>query len=443
MKFWGRHSILLRSRNLFMCAILVVILPRQALPHDPSSAGAQTALGSAEPWTPTVRVVGQSDTACPNARYTTITEAVKAASPGDEIDICPGLYPEQLVITKPLTLRGIEVNEVKRVLLQPSLVDLLSLPTEAVITVMNTQGVNIENLAIDASHNSVSGCSPGVAGIHFSNSSGTVANSAIFGGHLANPLSCTSLPFGNGFGVLVDGNLTGPFQVSINQNSIHDYTANGVQVNGAGTAITAKIYGNTISGVGPSSGIFQFAIFVLNGAVGKISSNVITEGLCGTLSSADCINVRSEGVTLRAVGDGTAVDRNVITNAQSGIFINGGNNLRITNNQISNIDAMSGMDIQGTASGFLTNSVIDGNNIFNVGPIDADASNNEEGCGINEYSGTGVSGNIISNNTVNDAYCGVAYVTADHVGPNMFYNTLYTQFDSDSYPSTYPPAVEP
>ncbi len=101
--------------------------------------------------------------------------------------------------------------------------------------------------------------------------------------------------------------------------------------------------------------------------MGKISSNVITEGLCGTLSSADCINVRSEGVTLRAVGDGTAVDRNVITNAQSGIFINGGNNLRITNNQISNIDAMSGMDIQGTASGFLTNSLIDGNTIFNVG----------------------------------------------------------------------------
>jgi len=368
---------------------------------------------------------------------------VNAASPGDEIDICPGLYTEQLVVTKPLTLRGIEVNEVKRVLLQPLLVDLLSLPTEAVITVMNTQGVNIEHLAIDASHNSVSGCSPGVAGIHFSNSSGTVANSAIFGGHLANPLSCTTLPFGNGFGVLVDGNLPGPFHVSINQNSIHDYAANGVQVNGAGTNITAEIYGNIISGVGPSSGIFQFAVFVLNGAVGKISSNVITEGLCGGLSSVDCINVRSEGVTLRAVGNGTVVDRNIITNAQSGIFINGGNNVRITDNQISNIDAMSGMDIQGTASGFFTNSVIEGNAIFNVGPIDANASNDEEGCGINEYSGTGVSGNSMSNNTINDAYCGVAYVTADHLGPNVLLNTLYTVLNSDLYPSSYPPAVEP
>jgi hypothetical protein len=308
---------------------------------------------------------------------------------------------------------------------------------------METQGVDIQNLAIDASNNTVSGCSPGVASIHFSNSSGRVANNAIFGGHLANPLSCTSLPFGNGFGVLVDGNLPGPFQVSVNQNSIHDYTANGVQVNGKGTTITAEIYRNTISGVGPSSGIFQFAIFVLNGAVGQISHNVITEGLCGTLSSADCIGVRSEGVTLRAVGDGTVVDSNVITNAQSGIFINGGNNLRITNNQISNIDAMSGMDIQGTASGFFTNSVIDGNTIFNVGPIDADASNDEEGCGINEYSGTGVSGNTILHTTVNDAYCGVASVTADHVEWSVFNNTLYTELNSDSYPTTYPPAVEP
>lgn len=89
------------------------------------------------------------------------------------------------------------------------------------------------------------------------------------------------------------------------------------------------------------------------------------------------------------------MDSNVITNAQSGIFINGANRLSVTNNQIRNIDAMSGMDIQGTASGFFTNSVIAGNSIFNVGPIDSNASNDEGGCGINEYSGTGVSGNEI------------------------------------------------
>ena len=396
------------------------------------------------------RIVGQANTPCPNAQYTTIAAAVSAADSGDVIAICPALYPEQLIITKPLTLRGIEVNGIKRVLLQPSLVDLLGLPTEAVITVMNTKGVTIQDLAIDASHNTVSGCSPGVAGVHFFNASGTVKNSAIFGGQLASPLSCTTLPFGNGFGIRVDANQPGPFTISVKNNSIHDYTANGVQVNGAcaacaqPTAITAEIAGNTVSGVGPAGGIFQFAVFILNGAVGHITNNVLTEGLCGSVAISDCINERSEGVTLRAVGDGTVVDGNVITNAQSGIFINGANRLRVTNNQIRNIDAMSGMDIQATASGFFTNSVITGNSIFNVGPIDQNASNNFEGCGINEASGTGtVSGNEISQNTVNDAFCGVAHVTADNVEAGVYLNTLYTELNSDLFPNAYPPAVEP
>lgn len=402
-----------------------------------------SAVGSAAPWTPTVRVVGQPSTTCPGAKYATITDAVHAAAAGDEIDICPALYPEQLTIRKPLTLRGIEIDGVKRVLIQPSSLDVVDgLGFVAVITVMNTSGVSIENLAVDASKSGVSGCTPGLAAIHFHNASGTVQGNAIFGAQLSNPLGCTTnLPFGNGFGVQVDATAPGPFQVDIKNNSIHDFTANGVLVQDAG--VKANIESNVITGVGPSGGVFQFGVFIANGAVGQVQDNAIAEGNCGTLSISECIGVRSEGVTLRAVGDGTVVNHNIISKAQSGIFANGANDLRITNNLISNIDALSGMDIQGTASGSFTNSVIQGNTVFNVGPIEADASNNEEGCGINEYSGTGVSGNTIANNTVNDAYCGVAYVTGDHVGPNVFLNTLYTELNSDSYPSAFPPAVEP
>lgn len=391
------------------------------------------------------RTVGQSGTGCPSPQYTTIGAAVKAASAGDVIAICPGLYPEQLIINKPLTLRGIstEVNglQVDRVLVQPALQDLGGLATEAVITVINTSNVTIQNLALDASNNSVSGCSPSVADIHFYNASGTVDHSALFGAELSNPQSCTTLPFGNGFGVRVDSNQPGPFHVSISNNSIHDYMCNGVLVTGDG--ITGDVTGNNISGIGPAGGVFQFGVFIVNSAVGHVQSNVITEGLCGTLSPSECIPVRSEGVTLRAVGDGTVVDSNLISNAQSGIFINGANHASITNNTIRNIQALSGMDIQGTASGGFANSVIDGNTIYNVGPIDENASNDEEGCGINEYSGTGVYGNRISNNTVNDAYCGVAAVQADHVSGGTYFNVLYPVLNSDQYPSAYPPPTEP
>ncbi len=390
-----------------------------------------TVCATSSAWT---RRVGKDTTSCPDAKYTTIAAAVNAAAPGDTIDICPALYPEQLIITKPLTLRGVLVNvngnDVKRVLIQPSLQDLQDLPVEAVITVMNTWGVTIENLAIDASQNSVLGCTPQLADIHFYNASGRVADSALSGAQLANPLNCgePSVFPGNGFGVLVDSNKPGPFHVVVENNSIHDFTKDGVQAINAG--VTVQVKGNHISGVGPSIPL-QFGVFIANGAVGLIKSNSIAEGPCGTLSYSDCVNARSEGVTLRNVGDGTVVDYNIITKAQSGIFINGVNNARITNNLISNLDALDGIDIQST-----TNSVIDANTIFNATPIA------NESCGIFEFEvpGTAV-GNTISHTTVNDAYCGVVFVTADHVESGEYHNTLFTQVNGDTF--SYPPPVEP
>jgi nitrous oxidase accessory protein NosD len=418
------------------------------------SLGMLCAIGSAAPpqSEDRVRIVGKSGISCPNAQYATISDAVNAAAPGDEIDICPALYAEQLLITKPLTLRGIRVDDtllapavpVNRVLLQPStLQDLGGLGVEAVITVMNTQNVTIENLAIDARNNNVSTCAPGLADIHYFNASGNIKNDAISGAQLTNPKGCVAIFPGNGFGVLVDSDQPGPFHVSVEHNSIHDYTKDGIQATTAG--VTLEVRDNTISGAGPSGGFsFQFGVFLVNGAAGAIERNVITEGLCGTLSYSDCLNQRSEGVTLRAAGDGTVVSDNVITDAQSGIFINGGNQFQIVGNTIRNIDALSGMDIRGSAAtGPFTNSVISGNTISNVGPITENFSIYDGGCGIIEYPGTGVSGNTILHNTVNDSYCGVGHVTADHVVGGVYYNTLYNELNSDLYPNTLPPSTEP
>jgi hypothetical protein len=314
-----------------------------------------------------------------------------------------------------------------------------------VISVVNTYNVAIEGLAIDASQNTVSGCTVTLAAIHFSNASGSVTNNAISGAQLSNPLSCTKLFPGNGFGVLVDTTTTGqagPFFVSIMGNSVHDFNRDGVLVNGAG--ITADVTGNTISGVGPSTGYNQFGVFIALGAVGHVLQNTISQGNCGTVALATCITDRSEGIVFRAVGDNSVADSNVITNAQSGIFLNGANQAQIINNVIMNIDALDGIDIQGTAAGYFTNSLIAGNTISHVFPISSTASTNETGCGIKETPGTGVAQNLIRNNTVNDAYCGVAFVTADSVSWGVYLNTLYATINADLYyPNPFPPAVEP
>lgn len=384
--------------------------------------------------------VAKDKSICPNAKYSTIGTALTAAAAGDEIHVCPGLYPEQLIITRPVTLHGTSANGINRVLVQPSaMTNLGSLPFQAVINVVNTTNVTIDGLAIDASHNSVpAACNVTLAAVHFYNSSGRVTNNAISGSQVSNPLNCAFFP-GNGFGIEVDtaAGQTGPFQVFIQGNSIHDFNRDGIFVAGAG--VTAQINRNTISGVGPGTGYNQFGVMVANGALAQVTGNTISQGSCVNIDFVTCINLRSEGVVLRSAADESVVDSNFIASVQSGIIVNVANRVRITNNVIMNVDAIDGMD----ALAGLTNSVISGNTITHVFPISNFSSIEYAGCGINIYSGAGSGMNTISENTVNDAYCGVAYVTSDHVFEGKYINTLYATLNEDLFPTTFPPAVEP
>jgi nitrous oxidase accessory protein NosD len=379
-------------------------------------------------------VVGAPGVPCPNAHYNTIGAAISAAASGDVIAICPALYPEQVTINKPLKLKGLSVDGANRVLIQPATLSEVN-GYESVVSVVNTTNVSIENLAMDASNSTVTGCSPMLSVVHFFNSSGGVYRSAISGAQIQDPASCPGAFPGNGFGVLVDsdGTVSGPFNVAVDQNSIHNYTKDGVFALGPAYGVSpvpvnVEVADNAIAGIGPASGALQFGVYLI-GASGRISGNMINEGTCGALDSNDCYNLRSEGVTLRDAVEGTVVDGNFITNAQSGIYLNMGTKFRITNNVIRNIDALDGMDVFG-----LTDTLFAGNVISDAVPVD------NESCGIWENSGTGISGNTFINNTVNDAYCGVAYVTADHVVSGTYFNTLYTNVNTDG---TVPNPVEP
>src|ERR1700722_11648300 len=113
MIMWNKHLVL-RCRTLLISAGLC------------ASASAATL------------TVGQPNNSCPNGQYDTIGAAVKAAASGDVIEICPAVYSEQVIISEPLTLRGISSQVgglgVNRVLLQPVLQNLPGQPFQAVIT---------------------------------------------------------------------------------------------------------------------------------------------------------------------------------------------------------------------------------------------------------------------------------------------------------------------
>lgn len=380
-------------------------------------------------------VVGQAGTPCQSPGYNTITAAINAAQPGDTIQICPALYPEQLLITKALTLQGISQQGVGRVLIQPPAFTDTVLPAPAgdlgfmaVISVVNTSGVSIVNLAIDASKNTVAGCTPGLAGIHFYNASGAVESNAIFGTALSSQVSCTALFPGNGSGVQADQSDTNSHQIIVQNNSIHDFGRNGVLVTGAGE--TGYISSNAIQGIGPSTGVNQFGVFLANGATGEVVANTITQGNCGSIAPAACLNQRSEGVVLRSTGT-VSIALNVISNVQFGIFVNGAASPIVDANIVNNSD-LSGISIQGSVSGVYTGNRI--SHILSPGYA-----------GLSAIAGTGNSGNRFDFNLVNDAYLGIGYLAGDVVGTNNYYfNTLYQTLELDNYVTTpKPPPTEP
>src|SRR5271170_1021971 len=89
-----RNKFMSRSRVWFFSAVvmLAVSAPLQALTYE----------------------VGGCKTGKSYVNFTTISAAVIGVPAGSTIEVCPGVYSEQVTITQPLTLKGIAFNNANR-----------------------------------------------------------------------------------------------------------------------------------------------------------------------------------------------------------------------------------------------------------------------------------------------------------------------------------------
>jgi parallel beta-helix repeat protein len=78
-----------------LCCLVAVTMPA-ALALSATAAHAS----------PSVLQVDDNHVQCPTAQYSTISAAVAAASPGDTIQVCAGIYPETVNVDKTLTFQG-------------------------------------------------------------------------------------------------------------------------------------------------------------------------------------------------------------------------------------------------------------------------------------------------------------------------------------------------
>jgi parallel beta-helix repeat protein len=351
---------------------------------------------------------GTAEPRCPTPKYSSIQAAVTAANPGDTVYVCPGVYPEQVVINKALTLSGpiaqptSDLSAPDDAIIAPAISSTTpsldtSMPLGPIILVQSAMNVDLVNLTIDGSNNGIGGCGPTLVGILFQNASGTVAYNTVKNVILGSGLGgCQS-----GDGILIQTSQGGSTSVTIAENNVYDYQKSGIIVNDAGTS--ASIENNVVTGLGPSTVIAQIGIQLFEGS-GKILNNTVAYNIyspCLAATPSGC-PFAAANILVQGAGNNTHVTGNSARASNVGIYVQGAAILQ--QNTVSGAFPLDGIDLVGNASQATNNTVVRSQSAFYVDGLS----------------------NTVDSNIINGATTGLLIDTASSgttAMPNQFYST--------------------
>ena len=367
------------------------------------------------------------------AQYSTIQSAVNAVNPGSTIRVCPGSYPEQVVIDKDLTLRGIESGTTYNpVVVIPSggfLANTASLTTAGpiaaqILVIYPATHVTISDLAVDGSNSNLnSGCSePPLIGIYFQGASGRLDSVAVRGqAQNAANFGCQSSA---GFGIFVESGNSENSTVRIENSTVRGYQKNGITADETGTTVT--ISGNSVVGAGPVD-TGQNGIQVAYGATGTIENNILADddfnGDTSQAVAAGILIFGSGGMTIR--GNSVTNTQTAIVTVTDGSLTANGN--QITNNLVTNTHVGDGIDVCSNSN------TIFGNTVF---------SSDDAGIHLDSTCGSTGSTNIVGRNTVNEACAAILEGgPSNSIFLNSYANVANTVLAGDVCTAVTPSAV--
>jgi parallel beta-helix repeat protein len=333
----------------------------------------------------TTVAVGPSTCKSTLKHYSTIQSAVSAVPWGTTVMVCPGSYPEQVIVNQPLTLEGVTDGTGNAAVITVPGGGLVQNGTSASfgpvtvqLLVQNTVGVTIKDLVVDGSGGTCPALSNRNVGIgvfdvgsaNDGTTAATIANVVV-----RNEMNC--------FG---DGILADTSYITITGSEIHDINQTAID------AYTAKysITNNSIQRA------HAYGIVLLNNASGSVvSGNDVSDGTTGILSQGP--------------NSATITKNTLLNNYYVGIWTFYAYHQTVSNNVVSN--SWWSFVIEG---GYLDTVQ---NNKFSDALYD----------GILDYFSFG--GNNITKNTLNEAQFGIfadGTTGGDTLVPNTFYNTLTT-----------------
>lgn len=309
--------------------------------------------------------------------FGTIQAAVNSVPPGSTILVCPGVYAEQVVISKPLTLRGqvmfpqnlgrpvivIPRNVRGAPNLQVNVTNIQGTPFAAQVLVdgVNPVGnVNITGITIDGSGGNL-GCfsNSQLAGLFYaSGSSGSVNEVTAINQQNA----------GCGVGIWVENGAGSSQSIALAANSVHDMDNTGIVAlsDQNPPTLTVDISANAVTGNNRTQGIAAENI------TGTVKQNVVTGGAIG-IADVDFFPGQTPGIRISAntiadvqagpgigivIREGSAATSNKISNVMTGFYLQGGSanpGPTLSSNFVENIHTI--IEFNCTANAFLQSNL--------------------------------------------------------------------------------------
>jgi nitrous oxidase accessory protein NosD len=371
----------MKSKLVYPLALAVVLVPALVWP------------ATALPARTSQLVVDDDKVECPNAGFSHIQDAVDAASPGDEIHICKGIYVEQVAIRKPLKIDADNGAILMPSSMQANTTSLFdAAPIATALLVADTAGVSISGLTVDGVNSGISQCAPDLIGISFQNASGELERTAVRNFKLtASPNGCQS-----GTGIFVQSGDGGVSKVEIDDCTVHDFQKNGITADEKGTVTIIRR--NVVTGIGSTTGAAQNGVQIGFGAAGSILDNVVTNNIWAPCTAiATCTAVATNILVTQS--DDVEVSGNTAGISQVNIFVHG-NNAEIERNETFATVVFDGIRLQGDQSRVRHNHVLNGaeSGIFLSGNNNVVTHNVITEAAVGVLKETGSSGNIITGN---------------------------------------------